>query len=633
MDKDDEPEVTKSLDQNTSESDQGRLSQIFKAFPRLFWVVNAFELFERGAYYSTMAIMGVHIVLNLEIGRDTWGLMYSFLIVLLYFVPLFSAALADKIGYKTMLLVSFSLMLVGYTALTFVEAGQLGFLFVAFFFVGMGAGLFKPIISASIAHVTPTEQRNTAYSIYYWMINVGAVIFPFFIGVFFPDSALYHWVFLLSTALVVVNIVILFMLYKNPVDPQPDLKVSHALLRIVPALRDKWFVILLFIYAGFWFMFAYMHTFLPVMMVEFGRMPEWFTAPFLAVINPFTIVLLGPLLSIFVGKFKSLNVMMLGMVIFCIGFAMNGMSSTQTLFWVGIIIFSIGEFMVHPGFISYVSKIAPKDKVAIYLACIFISTGLGQLVGGFMHGWWYNEFGFNQQRPQVYVALVVSVGLLSLTGFMWYNRRQVQETLKKDPGAEVDTSIWTKPVTMLVVLLFIPLILWGAWTLGPLPLISGPEVPDDGTDWTKYDIITGDQSFSRSANENSDSDTPFVISDTNVIDVTFTLTWTDEPDASVRHVNEPDEFALEVFAPDGRDFQTQFSFNPQGGSGQVSLTVEFDPDDDPYVNGTGDWIANIRCGDCGDHVLWRPSGGIFDQPDNGNDWDLDVTYRYYQKPE
>ncbi|MCJ2540865.1 MAG: hypothetical protein LN414_06325, partial [Candidatus Thermoplasmatota archaeon] len=122
-------------------------------------------------------------------------------------------------------------------------------------------------------------------------------------------------------------------------------------------------------------------------------------------------------------------------------------------------------------------------------------------------------------------------------------------------------------------------------------------------------------------------------SDTNVIDVTFTLTWTDEPDSSVRHVNEPDEFSFEVFAPDGRDFQTQFAFNPQGGSGQVSLTVEFDPDDDPYVNGTGDWIANIRCGECGDHVLWRPSGGIFDQPDNGNDWDLDVTYRYYQKPE
>jgi MFS family permease len=633
MDKDDEPEDSKGLDLKAPEADKGRLGQIFKSFPKLFWVVNAFELFERGAYYSTMAVLGVHIVLNLEIERDTWGLMYSFLIVLLYFVPLFSAALADKIGYKTMLLVSFSLMGIGYTALTFVQVGQLGFLFVAFFFVGMGAGLFKPIISATIAHVTPEVQRNLAYSIYYWMINLGAVVFPFSVGIFFPDSAIYQWVFLLSTALVAVNIAILIMLYRNPVEPQPDLKVSHALLRIVPALRDRWFVILLVIYAGFWFMFAYMHTFLPVMMVEFGRMPEWFTAPFLAVINPFTIVLLGPLLSIYIAKYKSLNVMMMGMVIFIIGFAMNGMSSTRLLFVGGIIIFSIGEFIVHPGFISYVSKIAPKDKVAIYLACIFISTGLGQLVGGFMHGWWYNEFGFNQQRPQVYVALVVSVGLLSLIGFIWYNRRQIQETLKRDPGAEVDTSLWTKPITALVVVMFIPLAIWGAWVAGPMPLITGPEVPDDGTDWTTYDMITGSQSFSEYTGENDAAATLFTIGEENVIDVTFTLTWTDEADATARHTNEPDEMAIEIASPDGRVLDADFRSNSQGGAGQVSLTVDFDPDKDPYINGTGDWEATIIVGNCGDQVLWRPSVGIFDQPDNGNAWDLSVSYRYYQKPE
>jgi dipeptide/tripeptide permease len=633
MAKDEESQDDKSLDLSKPDPNKSKLNQIFSAFPRLFWVVNGFELFERGAYYATMAVLGVHIVLNLEIERDTWGLMYSFLIILLYFVPLFSAALADKIGYKTMLLVAFSLMLVGYTALTFVEPGQLRFLFVAFFFVGMGAGLFKPIISASIAHITPSEQRNMAYSIYYWMINVGAVIFPFMVGVFFPDSAMYQWVFLLSTVLVVVNMVILFMLYMNPVDPQPDLKISHALLRIVPALRDKWFAILLFIYAGFWFMFAYMHTFLPVMMVEFGRMPPWFSAPFLAVINPLTIVILGPALSVFVAKYKSLNVMMLGMVIFCIGFAMNGMSNSQFLFVAGILIFSVGEFIVHPGFISYVSKIAPKDKVAIYLACIFISTGLGQLIGGFMHGWWYNEFGFNQQRPQVYVALVVCVGLTSLIGFMWYNQQQIKQILKRDPKAEVDTSLWTKPTTMVVASLFIPIVLWGSWTLGPMSLISDPVEPDDLTDWTKYDIVTGTMSFSEFTSENSNADTPFSINDLNVIDLTFTLSWTDEGDASVRHTNEPDEFALEVFSPDGRDLSAAFRFNTQGGTGQVSLSMDFDPDKDPYVNGTGDWTATVMCGECGDNVLWRPSGGVFDQPDNGNSWNLDVTYRYYQKSE
>ncbi len=617
--------------------EEGRLALLFGSFNRLFWVVNAFELFERGAYYGTMAVLGVHVVLNIlaedPFARALWGSLYSFLIILLYFLPLFAAALADKYGYKKMLIVAFASMLIGYTSLSFVRPGQFGLLVATFFMVGIGAGIFKPIISASIAHVTPEERRNLAYSIYYWMINLGAMVFPFAIGVFFTDTALYYYVFLVSSGLVAINMVILFLYYTNPIEPMPELRVGQALQRIIPALRDKWFVTLLVIYSGFWFMFAYNHTFLPVMMLEFGRMPEWFTAPFLATINPGTIVVLGPFLGKLVEKRKSLNVMMFGMVIFCIGFAMNGMSNSRSLFVLGIIIFSIGEFIVHPGFISYVSKIAPKDKVAIYLACIFISTGLGQLVGGFVHGLSYNYFAYNEQRPQVYIATVIAVGLLTLVAFMWYNRRQMADLLTKDPTYQKDTGIWTKPVTMVVALLFIPITFWGAYAAGTMDLVLEDDEPEGPFDWSEYDILTGSQSFGEYTAENDAADTTFSIPDENVIDVTLTLSWTDEADFSPRHTNQPDEFALEVFAPDGSEASADFRFNPIGGRGQVFASIDLDPDRDPYLNGTGEWTATVLCGECGNHELWRPSIGIFDQPDNGNDWDLEVSYRFYSKPE
>ena len=41
---------------------------------------------------------------------------------------------------------------------------------------------------------------------------------------------------------------------------------------------------------------------------------------------------------------------------------------------------------------------------------------------------------------------------------------------------------------------------------------------------------------------------------------------------------------------------------------------------------------SVVCNECGDHVLWRPSTGIFDQSDDGNAWTLDVTVEYYRKP-
>lgn len=609
------------------------LAAIFGSFERTFWVVNGFELFERGAYYSTMAVLGVHVVLNLladdPMASALWGSLYSFLVVLLYFLPLLAAALADKFGYKNMLVMAFSSMLIGYTALSFVRPGQLGLLVAAFFMVGVGAGFFKPIISATIAHVTPTEKRNLAYSIYYWMINLGAVVFPLSVGLIFRDSSIYNLVFLLSSSLVVVNLVILFLLFRSPVPPQPDLKVSTALARIVPALRDRWFVLLLVIYAGFWFMFAYNHTFLPVMMVQFARMPAWFTPPFLAVINPLTIVILGPYLGKLVEKRKSLNVMMFGMVIFCIGFAMNGLSDTRFFFVAGIFLFSIGEFIVHPGFISYVSKIAPKDKVAIYLACIFVSTGLGQLVGGFVHGFSYNAFAVGQHRPQLYIATVVTVGLLTLVAFMWYNRMQIKDIMRKDPTAVEDKGVWTKPTTMLVALMFIPITFWGAWAAGPLPFTGESPDGNTSTDWSEYDIMTdvAATETGRTA-ENGGSDLLVDVANPNVRSITFSLTWLDEAASGPRYTNEPDAFGLEVLPPQGDAEVTSMST-----SGRVTLTILYSPTEDPYLNGTGAFAVTVVCGNCGNQVPIINFLGLREIEDDGNSWSLDVTYEYYAKAE
>jgi dipeptide/tripeptide permease len=117
MDEEDKVEVVEEPEPPQA----GLLSSIFGSFNKTFWVVNAFELFERGAYYGTMSVMAVHVVNNLAIDRATWGALYSFLIVLLYFIPLFSAALAEKIGFKLMLVVAYSLMVIGYISLYFVD--------------------------------------------------------------------------------------------------------------------------------------------------------------------------------------------------------------------------------------------------------------------------------------------------------------------------------------------------------------------------------------------------------------------------------------------------------------------------------------------------------------------------------
>jgi dipeptide/tripeptide permease len=602
-------------------------NSFFGQFNKTFWVVNTFELFERGAYYGTMSILGIHVYKTLlpdysNIGA-VWGMIYAMLIFLLYFIPLISAALAEKYGYRNVLLVSFSILIVGYFLLFLVQPGQLAFLIFALIMVGIGAGAFKPIISASIAHVTREEQRNLAYSIYYWMINLGAFLMPMIIGFLLPTEQLFYFVFLISAILIGINLAINFFMFFDPVEPQKDISIPNAIKRIVPALRDRKFVLLLAIYAGFWFMFALNHTFLPWYMVDFKRMPEWFAIPFLATINPGTIIFLGPFLGKLVEKYKSLNVVMVGLIIFCIGLLIIGFSTIPALFVAGIIIFSIGEFITHPGFIAHVSKIAPKDRVAIYMACIFLSTGSGNIIGGAVQGAWYDYFCIQLQMPKVFFALILSVGLLTLISFILYNQWIIRGLLKKDPEAKVEKGIWTKTSTIGIVFLFIPGVIIAAYLGGPNTFYAQEEEV-----LVIYEENVFEDSDSGYTNENNQADVQFEIPELNyrLSWVNCTLTWQDEGSNYFQGTNEPDEFKIILINPNG----DTLGESALSTSGTISLNTPLNHSDENFKEEhTGTWMIVVEAGTCGDDSAFIPLLGLRVTEDMGNVWSLEYSYTYY----
>jgi MFS family permease len=152
----------------------------------------------------------------------------------------------------------------------------------------------------------------------------------------------------------------------------------------------------------------------------------------------------------FMEKYKSLNVMMVGIIIYCIGVLLTFGSNSEALFVAGIIVYSIGEFIVHPGFIAYVSKIAPKDKVAIYMGAIFISTGVGIVVGPAIMSVWYSNFVESAHMPKLFGTLIVAVGVLTFAAFILYNRWINKLAKEEDPTYEMDTTMWSKVLQSLL---------------------------------------------------------------------------------------------------------------------------------------------------------------------------------------
>ena len=86
-------------------------------FPRTFWTANIVELFERAAYYGVF--IAITLYLSRVVGFDdieaAWiGGIFA---AGLYFLPPFTGALADKIGFRNAIILAFALLSIGYFSL------------------------------------------------------------------------------------------------------------------------------------------------------------------------------------------------------------------------------------------------------------------------------------------------------------------------------------------------------------------------------------------------------------------------------------------------------------------------------------------------------------------------------------
>jgi len=133
----------------------------------------------------------------------------------------------------------------------------------------------------------------------------------------------------------------------------------------------------------------------------------------------------------------------------------------------------------------------------------------------------------------------------------------------------------------------------------------------------------------------SDENTEQVISVSlsNPVNVTVTLTWTDEPDGTgcpppaARWVNQPDNFGLTIEGPGNATGSQEPVPNTHGQQGSVSLSVTVRINGTDWSTGDGEWSITVLCGACGDQTKWRP--GVFGWVDSGNAWEMSIEYSGY----
>jgi proton-dependent oligopeptide transporter, POT family len=443
---------------------------VIKRYNTTFWASNIIELFERWAWYGFYMAFALYLVNSKETGaigltQAQKGIIMGTGSMLLYFLPVITGAIADKVGYKRILYLSFTVYISGFYMIGSFES--FGLMFFAFIWTCIGGALFKPIISAMIARNTTPETSSIGFGIFYMMVNIGGFIGPFIAGVLMQKS--WDFVFYMSMITMAVNYLITGFFFKEPVVKEKGISLSKSILQafvnIGITLQNWKYVLFLIIMILFWTAFNQLyysfpvfveqwvdtsplydgiHTFWPWLAEAIGTPQGTITAVTLGSMDAFFIIVFQLMISAFVMRFRPLAAMMGGILVLAGGLSLMFSNQNSWLILLGILIFALGEMASSPKFTEYVGQIAPEDKKALYMGTSFLPIAAGHQLAGWLSGSVYERIADDisllqrevEKRgidlPEIsdevtkndYIAMAadkMSMTVQELTDFLWVN--------------------------------------------------------------------------------------------------------------------------------------------------------------------------------------------------------------------
>ena len=377
-------------------------------FPKDFWLANFMELCERAAYYGFFIVVTLYLTDIVGFTDIETGIIGMVFYGGLYLFPPFVGALSDKIGFKNGLILAFALLTIGYFFLGVFHSKGLVLLFL--FIIMIGGSFIKPLITGTVAKTTTEMNRARGYSLFYWVVNLGAfggkTIVPYIrqgIGL--------SYVNFFSAGMAFLAMLFAIFVFKKMESTNTESKsvkeVFDTLLRVLATPR---LLILILIVAGFWTIQSQLYATMPKYVIRLlgeAARPEW-----LANVNPLVVVIFVVGVTQFMKKYKSVTSMFIGMLLMPISAISMSLSTAlqnsagtdisilglivlhplTIMMIVGIAIQGLAECFISPRYLEYFSFQAPKGEEGLYLGFSHLHTFFSAILGFGLSGFLLNAY-------------------------------------------------------------------------------------------------------------------------------------------------------------------------------------------------------------------------------------------------
>ena len=388
-----------------------------KAFGRAYWMLNCIEAFERLAYFGIRSVVPIYIMQATEPGglhltAMHKGSIYAWWAIFQSFLPIVTGGIADRYGYKKLLVLAISMNAAGYVMMANLH-DYMGF-FAGILVLATGTAFFKPALQGSLAQSLTKANSSLGWGVFYWVVNVGAVTAPIIATAILgrPHSA-EGWtsLFYACAGFTLCNLLLLFTFKDVQSGSSKTESPLQVLWKTIVNIFHLRLLVWLAIMSCFWLMMYQLWDLHPNFITDWVDSSQ--VAPYvfenwtdyndrgqigvqqqmLLNVNAALIVLLMVPVAWASRKMRTLSAMLVGMCVATVGVVVAGMTGNAWFLLVGIVFFSLGEMWTGPKKNEYLGLIAPPGKKALYLGYVNIPVGIGLFFGSYLAGYVYDTYG------------------------------------------------------------------------------------------------------------------------------------------------------------------------------------------------------------------------------------------------
>ena len=404
--------------------------------PKGLYLLFVTEMAERFSYYGMRAVFTLYMVAAL-FTVESASEIYGYYTGLVYLTPLLGGYIADRYwGNRRSIIVGGMLMAFGqflmFLSASFVQPAikeaegmidptvnnQLAIICMmgGLFFLILGNGFFKPNISTMVGSLyRPDDQRkDSAFTIFYMGINVGATLGPLTCGIFEGDylnPMRFKWAFLCACIAMLAPTLIFYLLKNkylmdyegNAIGTRPKLQEKTERQQLTR--KEKQHIVVIFIIAAFVIFFWAAYEQAGVSLTYFAdqqtdrhifgwEMPTSYFQSFPAIF----VVLLAPFMNLawevlrrFGHEPSSVMKQAIGLAFLSIGYMLIafgvkdlGPNVKVSMLWLMGLYFihTLGELSLSPIGLSLVSKLSPKHLASLMMGIWFMSTAVSNMLAG-----------------------------------------------------------------------------------------------------------------------------------------------------------------------------------------------------------------------------------------------------------